>query len=652
MTRPLLLTLAALLALAAPAQADSVVDTHQDVVAADGKCSLREAVNGGSADCSTGAIRLPAAGGPYRLTSTLPFANGTAPTRVESDGAVIQADGAFRVIVISASRTAFLSGLTIRGGTATGPTFAGGGITNVGNLTLERVLVTGNTAAPAPPGANGGATGGTGTAGGNGAGIYNAFGATLTLERTTVSGNTAGTGGAGGVGDPSSPAAPSGGQGGVGGKGGSGGGLFNAGTATLTESTITGNAAGAGGKGGAGQSGSPAGGHGGFGGHGGIGGDGGGIANIGTLTIARSTIAGNRAGRGGDGAMAGDGGDGGTVNKNGGPGGFGGTAGNGGQGGGVFTAAGATSVTVVTNSTITANAGGAGGTGDAGGHGGQPGGPGGATGTAGAGGEGGDGGYGGGLFAGNAAAVSLTVSHATIAGNTAGKEGAGGPGGNGTLGDSGSRGLGSGTYVDAATVTVRNSIFGGNTCVGDFDDLGGNTSSPGSDCRGLQLDPMLRPLASNGGPTKTMALRAGSPAIDLIRASGDGCATIDQRGVTRPVGGRCDAGAFEYVPGGGTKPSLGSPKARFKKRRLLLTYVVSGPGTLAVRVLMKGRKRVGRRTVHPAKAGKVTVRIKLAQRALRALKARGRLRLTAKAVFTPTGGTPIAKSKRVTVRKR
>ena len=72
-----------------------------------------------------------------------------------------------------------------------------------------------------------------------------------------------------------------------------------------------------------------------------------------------------------------------------------------------------------------------------------------------------------------------------------------------------------------------------------------------------------------------MGLRAGSPAIGLVSSN---CATTDQRGVRRPVGGRCDAGAFEgtlTTPGGGTKASLGSPKARFnlKKRRLTLPMI-------------------------------------------------------------------------------
>jgi hypothetical protein len=44
-----------------------------------------------------------------------------------------------------------------------------------------------------------------------------------------------------------------------------------------------------------------------------------------------------------------------------------------------------------------------------------------------------------------------------------------------------------------------------------------------------------------------MALQTGSPAIDAILKSA--CPlTIDQRGVHRPQGPRCDIGAYERVP--------------------------------------------------------------------------------------------------------
>jgi hypothetical protein len=69
------------------------------------------------------------------------------------------------------------------------------------------------------------------------------------------------------------------------------------------------------------------------------------------------------------------------------------------------------------------------------------------------------------------------------------------------------------------------------------------------------LDPVLGPLANNGGTTQTHALLPGSPAIDA--GSSGGCRdnvgaqlATDQRGFPRPaLGGsalRCDIGAFEY----------------------------------------------------------------------------------------------------------
>ena len=59
------------------------------------------------------------------------------------------------------------------------------------------------------------------------------------------------------------------------------------------------------------------------------------------------------------------------------------------------------------------------------------------------------------------------------------------------------------------------------------------------------LDPLLGPLADNGGPTLTHALLAGSPAID--RGSNPAGLAWDQRGAgfARVSGVRADAGAFE-----------------------------------------------------------------------------------------------------------
>jgi hypothetical protein len=64
------------------------------------------------------------------------------------------------------------------------------------------------------------------------------------------------------------------------------------------------------------------------------------------------------------------------------------------------------------------------------------------------------------------------------------------------------------------------------------------------------LDPRLPPLGNHGGPTRTHALLAGSPAID---AGGNPLAdTSDQRGAgfaREAPAGKPDIGAYERQPG-------------------------------------------------------------------------------------------------------
>lgn len=95
----------------------------------------------------------------------------------------------------------------------------------------------------------------------------------------------------------------------------------------------------------------------------------------------------------------------------------------------------------------------------------------------------------------------------------------------------------------------------------------GNNLDSGNQCKFLQAsdllntNPLLRPLAFNGGFNRTMALMPASPAID--HADNTYCGMFDQRGFVgsyddialRQMDGDgngsiiCDMGAFEYTPG-------------------------------------------------------------------------------------------------------
>jgi hypothetical protein len=167
------------------------------------------------------------------------------------------------------------------------------------------------------------------------------------------------------------------------------------------------------------------------------------------------------------------------------------------------------------------------------------------------------GGSGGGVFSSNAGGPitgpggAVTIIHSTITGNSALGNGLG-P----------NAGLGGGVRVDS--LVLSNSIIANNTA----------TIADGADCtaqtvqfKGVNLigdgscfaeaegqligDPMLTPLADNGGPTLTKMPRAGSPVIDRIPKVGGRCQGAagirdDQRGVKRPQkGGGCDIGAVE-----------------------------------------------------------------------------------------------------------
>jgi predicted outer membrane repeat protein len=89
-------------------------------------------------------------------------------------------------------------------------------------------------------------------------------------------------------------------------------------------------------------------------------------------------------------------------------------------------------------------------------------------------------------------------------------------------------------------------MFAGNST---FISKGYNLSSDGS-CELMQPQDMLKtaahigPLQDNGGATQTHALLDNSPAID--GGSTAEAPSVDQRGITRPLGANADIGAFEY----------------------------------------------------------------------------------------------------------
>jgi hypothetical protein len=166
--------------------------------------------------------------------------------------------------------------------------------------------------------------------------------------------------------------------------------------------------------------------------------------------------------------------------------------------------------------------------------------------------------------------VSCTVTHNSLVGPT----GSGAP-----------SSTGGGINRASGTVTFINTIIAQNTASTTNADISGGFSSLSSynlighrgNSQGITnginanqvgsgggvVNPTLGPLQDNGGPTKTRALLAGSPAIDKGNSSGT---TTDQRGNTRPTddaaianasgGDGSDIGAFEVTVAAGPTLSI------------------------------------------------------------------------------------------------
>ncbi len=561
----------------------TVNTTADEQNAGDGRCSLREAISAvdgiGGADCGAVSVSsntiilgaahytltIPGAGEDANASGDLDLTGPSSALTISGAGAeatTIEAVGTGdRVLDVHLGAPGLtLAGLSITGGRAPAgspglpgvsgdggagsPGEMGGGIRSQGTLTLIDCTVVGNRAGDGGAGGAGGSssgvgpTGGSGGPGGAGGGIYD-IGA-LTLTSSTVAGNVAGSGGAGGAGGAGGLSG--GGSGASGGSPGSGGGIYDVGSLTVTASTIRSNQAGSGGSGGDGAFGT-AGGAGGAGTD--NGGDGGGIFSSGSLQMLDSTVAANSAGNGGNGGKGGDGGFGGAH--------FGGNKGGngaaGGWGGGISSIEG--SLTVI-NSTITANHAGNAGAGGAGGS--DTEGPGGNGGDGGSGEVGGDGGAIRRSLGGSGLLVNVTVAeNASGVGGVGGSGGAAGSGKTvGASGPSGTSGVGGGVFETGSGTTLQNTLLASNpigNCVGPIIDGGHNLSFGDTGCplTFSSADPKLGALQFNGGPTQTMALGAGSGALDQVPASGANCPGEDQRGVTRPAGGACDIGAFEFA---------------------------------------------------------------------------------------------------------
>jgi len=216
----------------------------------------------------------------------------------------------------------------------------------------------------------------------------------------------------------------------------------------------------------------------------------------------------------------------------------------------------------------------------------------------------------------------VILANSTIAGNSASVFGGGIENGNGgslltvnctiAYNTLSAAGAGAGLYVDAgATTTLENTIVadntlpveftfhgftetfqftsdivlaaGANNVAGSYNLIGGSGFAVtggsggltnGTDGNHVGVNPLLGPLADNGGPTQTIALLAGSPAIDAgnvgvahydVRVDEtltfDGHTTTivltlqinlttDQRGTgfERTHNGTVDIGAFEVQP--------------------------------------------------------------------------------------------------------
>jgi predicted outer membrane repeat protein len=484
----------------------TVTTTLDELTPGDGKLSLREAITRANDQVGDDVIVVPA--GVFKIIAGIGVTDGVTIQGAGAGGTVVDAQRNDRVFDVlgtaPSSIRVVIEAMTTRNGEALG---YGGGI-RVGNadLVIRDCVIVGNRASLDGGGISNGAAPGTGdvkvvrttvarnVAGAGGGGMNVTGSSVLTVKDSTVQRNIA-TGGSGGI---------------------------RYGTATMTNCTVSGNS----------------------------GLLGGGMTGA-TLTMTNCTVSGNST----PGSIGGIGAStailtGCTVKGN--------VAG--GNAGGIFVG----SAVTLTNSTISGNVAGVGG---------------------------------GGIFA----VVAATLNRSTVSANIAGADGGGINADtatltNTTVSGNSATGNGGGLFADTATllndtIAENNAHDGGgifhnpgggfflrNTIValnltdfgvsnvdvsGVFSSQGHNFIGDGTGGTGLNdgvngdivgtsdnpIDPKLGPLQNNGGPTKTMALLAGSRAID--HGDNNAAPASDQRGFARKKDGNFDGvavvdiGAFE-----------------------------------------------------------------------------------------------------------
>jgi hypothetical protein len=275
-------------------------------------------------------------------------------------------------------------------------------------------------------------------------------------------------------------------------------------------------------------------------------------------------------------------------------------------------------------------------------------------------------------------APGLTVTDSTITHNAAGMNGGGIHGWGATYGSH-----------TVTPPTVKDTIVSGNTAPNGpdvsvasvnrtpvvpgsvnaaFSLIGGlnpNTMLNSSGPNLIGADPMLGPLADNGGPTQTQKPAFNSPAVDAGNSSG---LNTDQRGQGRPLeipsianppgGDGADIGAVELQPA--DLPS-NQFTATMQGKTLVASVKVSGGVTVAdassplsAREAKKKRNRKGapglKRSVGSnGKPPSISVRLGLSSAAKRTLARKGKVKLNAHVTFTPQYGIPSTKTMTLTI---